>query len=301
MGSERTENKTVIEELEYVKPRFVPNTLISGLVLLALLVAIYCGFISKQLPDFSAYSTVILLFISFIICVTVTPKNYAVGFLTSLLPFVIAWRVGAMNNVTPVMAISSVGMFFFAIQFFDCMRNDQKNYKKDGGLGDIQWQMTVVRIYFAFNEVGHCTEKLFAGMGSFQNLEQAFIRYGLHSNTAGYVIFAGLCELALAIGLGFGFLTRLAGLGGFLYILSVNQFGGHFFNGYTWNIRASGGLSNGGWEYILLLLVFFGSFILSGGGKFSLDYWLIRRNLMPSFLTPLCLSKAAREDIIAKK
>ncbi|MGK2888787.1 MAG: hypothetical protein ACSLEN_05730 [Candidatus Malihini olakiniferum] len=104
--------------------------------------------------------------------------------------------------------------------------------------------MTIVRVYFAFNEVGHCTEKLFAGMGSFQNLEQASIRYSLHSNTAGYIIFAGLCKPALAIGVGFGFLTRLVGLGGFFYILSVNHFGGHFFNGYTWNIYASGDLTN---------------------------------------------------------
>ena len=297
MKNNRIVSQKSINELTYLKPRYVPDKLISAIVFIALLIAIYCGFISHQLPDFSAYTTTLLLLISLVICPTVMPRNFSVGFLTSLLPFAIAWRVGAMNDVKPIMVICSIGMFFFAIQFFDCMRNDQNHYKKDGWLGDMQWQMTFVRIYFAYNEVGHCTEKLFAGNDSFQHLEQVFYRYGLHTNTGSYVIFAGLCELALAIGLGFGFLTRLAGLGWFLYILSGNQYGGHFFNGYTWNIRASGGLSNGGWEYILLLLVFFGSFVISGAGKFSVDRWLIDRHLMPSFLIPCCLSKAGREAL----
>jgi hypothetical protein len=62
---------------------------------------------------------------------------------------------------------------------------------------------------------------------------------------------------------------------GVIYILSANQYGGHFFNGYTWNARASGGLGNGGWEYILLLIIFFGSFSISGAGKFSIGApWL---------------------------
>ncbi|MGA2961998.1 MAG: serine/threonine-protein kinase [Candidatus Korobacteraceae bacterium] len=128
--------------------------------------------------------------LSLVISVLVTPKNFAVGFVTSLLPFVIAWRVGAMTNVPPGMFVGSGGMVGFAAQIFDCMRNDQINYKADGWLGDMQWQMTLVRIYFGFNEVGHCTEKLFTGDAWFHRLVEVFARYGLTHSTSSFVIFA---------------------------------------------------------------------------------------------------------------
>lgn len=284
----------IVAERQYLHARYIPNKLVSLLIFGAVLTAIYCGFVSHQLPDWSAYTTVLLFLISFLISIIVTPKEFSVGFLTSLLPFVIAWRIGAMTNVAPVMVAGTIGCIGFVAQYFDCMQNDVSHYKTDGWFGDLQWQMTLVRIYFGFNEVGHCTEKLFAGDAWFHRLVEVFARYGLTDGTSGFVIFAGLCELALAIGIGCGLLTRLAGLGGVLYILGANQYGGHFFNGYTWNARASGGLGNGGWEYILLLVVFFGSFVVSGGGKFSLDHWLISRGLMPKFLLPFCLTKAGR-------
>lgn len=301
MSSNIVGSKRLIDEQIYMKPKYVPNALVSALVFIALFVSMYCAFISKELPDFAAYTTVLLFLLSFIISVAVTPRNFAVGFLTSLLPFVIAWRIGAMTGVLPVMIAGTAGIFGFIAQFLDCVRNDQIHDRADGWFGDLQWQMTLVRIYFGFNEVGHCTEKLFAGNSWFNRLVEVFAHYGVTSYTGGYVVFAGLCELSLAIGIGCGFMTRLAGIGGVIYILNANQYGGHFFNGYTWNARASGGLGNGGWEYIMLLVVFFGSFAISGGGKFSVDRWLIRRNLLPRFLLPLCISKAGREQYLSDR
>lgn len=288
-----TEN--MINERNYLKPRFVPHQIISVLIFFTLVVAVYSAFISHQLPDFSAYTTVILFFISLLLNVLVTPKNFTVGFLTSLLPFLIGWRIGAMTGVVPIMVISPIAFIFILAQFFDCMINDHKHYRKDGRLGNLQWQMTFIRIYYGFNEVGHCTEKLFAGNASFHHLQDVFANYGLHSNTTFMVILAGLIELAVAIGLGMGFLTRLAGAGGVIYILTANSYGGHFFNGYTWNSKP-----NGGWEYILLIIVFFGSCAIGGAGKFSIDGWLISKGLMPKWLLPLCLAKNGRDELLQK-
>lgn len=280
--------KTTPERL-YLKPTHVPNSLVSVLIALTLLTALYCGFYTKQLPDYSAYTTVILLLISLVISLWVTPKNFTVGFLTSLLPYMIGWRIGAMNNIAIMMTVAPFALAAFVGQFIDCVHNDWVHYKGDGWFGNMQWQMTLVRIYFGFNWTGHFTEKLFAGSGSFHHLTDVFYHYGLTNHTALFVIIGGLVEFAVGLGVGMGLFTRLAGFGGLAYVLVANFFGGHFFNGYTWNSKP-----NGGWEYILLLVVFFGSFMMSGGGKFSLDGWLISRGLLPKFLLPLCVTKAGR-------
>ena len=285
-----------INERIYLKPAYVPNSLVSVLILVTLCVSIYCGFITKQLPDFSAYTTVLLLILSLAINIVITPKNFSVGFLTSLLPYLIGWRIGAMLNIPLIMYVAPFALVAFIGQFIDCIHNDWVHCKDDGWFGNMQWQMTLVRIYFGFNWTGHFTEKLFAGTGSFHHLEQVFFNYGLTGNTAFFVILGGLVELAIAIGVGMGFLSRLAGFGGLAYVLVANYFGGHFFNGYTWNSKP-----NGGWEYILLLVIFFGSFIMSGSGKFSIDRWLISRGWMPKFLLPLCLTKAGREIYASSK
>ncbi|XBS71720.1 DoxX family protein [Acerihabitans sp. KWT182] len=273
----------------YSKPTRVPNSLVSVLIALTLLTALYCGFFTKQLPDFSAYTATLLLLLSLVISIWVTPKNFTVGFLTSLLPYMIGWRIGAMLNIGLIMTVAPFAFAAFVGQFIDCIHNDWTHDKADGWFGNMQWQMTLVRLYFGFNWTGHFTEKLFAGQGSFNHLVQVFYNYGLTGHTAFFVILGGLVELSIAIGVGMGFLTRLAGFGGLAYVLVANFFGGHIFNGYTWNSKP-----NGGWEYILLLVVFFGSFMLSGAGKFSIDGWLISRGLMPKFLLPLCVTRAGR-------
>uniref|UniRef100_UPI001AD89842 hypothetical protein n=1 Tax=Rahnella sp. ChDrAdgB13 TaxID=1850581 RepID=UPI001AD89842 len=97
-------------ERMYLKPVYVPNYLVSVLILLTLCVSIYCGFIIDQLPDYSAYTTVLLFVLSFVISVFVTPKNFTVGFLTSLLPYMIGWRIGAMNDIVLMMAVAPLAL-----------------------------------------------------------------------------------------------------------------------------------------------------------------------------------------------
>ncbi len=186
----------------YLKPAHVPNSLVSVLIALTLLIAIYCGFVTKQLPDFSAYTTVLLLLLSLIISIWITPKNFTVGFLTSLLPYMIGWRIGAMLNITIIMTVAPFAFAAFVGQFIDCVHNDWVHEETDGWLGNMQWQMTLVRLYFGFNWTGHFTEKLFAGTGSFNHLVQVFYNYCLTSHTAFFVIIGVLFDAPRRKGLG---------------------------------------------------------------------------------------------------
>ena len=68
-----------------------------------------------------------------------------------------------------------------------------------------------------------------------------------------------------------GLLTRLAAVCAALYFLIATQIGGHFGLGFIW---ASPG---GGWEYPTLMMVLFLSFMVRGGGVFSLDHALLNR------------------------
>ncbi len=281
----------VSRELAYLHPTRTPSALVSLLIFLTLCAAAWAAFAAQLLPDFARYTTVLLLLVSFLVNVLVTPKNFCIGFLISLYCYLIGWRIGVMLNVPIIMYVAPLAFIVFVIQFFDCIHNDWTQYKADGWFGNMQWQMTFVRIYFGYNWVGHFTEKLFAGEASFHHLEQVFFNYGLTSHTAFFVVLGGLTEFAVGLGVGMGLFTRLAGFGGLAYVLVANAFGGHMANGYTWNSKP-----NGGWEYILLLVVFFASFMLSGGGKFSIDRWLISKGRMPKFLLPLCLTKAGREE-----
>jgi putative oxidoreductase len=99
-------------------------------------------------------------------------------------------------------------------------------------------------------------------------------RYGVASPAA-FVLVGGLCEGAIAVGLGMGFLTRWAGACGALYFLLASMIGGHFSKGFTWN------QNNGGWEYPMLMLVLYLSFTVSGGGPFSVDGVLARAGVQP--------------------
>ncbi|WP_435637069.1 DoxX family protein [Carnimonas bestiolae] len=105
------------------------------------------------------------------------------------------------------------------------------------------------------------------------------------------MIAAGIVEFSLAISVGLRLLTRAGGLLGVIYFLIATVvFGGEWSSGYRWNTP------NGGWEYVLLILVVFGSTAYVDAGKFSLDGWLdatpasitvyqSRRNSQPDALT----------------
>lgn len=274
-----------------LRPRYVPLWLLWASLAVSICAMAYSSFIVPVIPDFARLSTIGLDFIALGIAVSVMPKNFVIGFLASLLPFIISWRVAAIHGSFPGMASSTIVFLIYLALYIDCMMHDWMQYRLSGWNGHLQWQVATIRIYFGFDMVGHFAEKLFAGTESFHHMSQVFIGFGLSSG--GFcVIVAGLCELAIAIGVGMGFLTRLAGIGAALYYIIANQYGRHFEDGFTWN-----NLPVGGWEYPMLMIVFFASFVIAGAGKFSIDGWLIAHGWMPQFLRPFCVS--TRPDYVA--
>ncbi|WP_277964170.1 DoxX family protein [Pseudomonas sp. RIT-To-2] len=275
-----------------LKPAYVPQWLASLAIGLTLVAAIQCGWGDQTLPDFAAWSASLALALALLSALVLTPRNFTVGYLVSLLPFLIAWRVAAMNGAGLLMWVSSFTAVVLLLQFADCVVNDWRRERASPGawLGTVLWQMTIVRLYFGLNELGHSTEKIFAGLGSFHTLEEGFRHLGFAQWAGLFVILGGLVELASAISVGLGLFARLGALVSLLYFLVATVgFGGEWGRGYAW--ASAGG---GGWEYVMMLLVVFGSVLLTGAGKFSIDGWLLQRRWLPDALRVLCTNKAGR-------
>jgi putative oxidoreductase len=270
-----------------LRPAILPIWPIVLLLAITTLATGHAAFITGQIPDFAKLSAVGLDLLALVLASAVMPRNFTVGFLLSMLSFVISWRVSAIFGAVPAMAAAGVTVVYYILLYFDAMRADWKASHAEGWFGHLQWQMTTLRIYFGFDMVGHLTEKLFAGSHSFHFMATQFDGFGVPDGAL-FVILSGLCELGIAIGIGTGLLTRLAGFCAALYYMIANQYGGHFENGFTWSNRP-----DGGWEFPVLMAIFYLSFTLSGAGKFSIDGWLIERGLMPRFLLPLCRSSGA--------
>ena len=126
------------------------------------------------------------------------------------------------------------------------------------------WQLTLIRIYVGFNLIPHFCEKLFAGGALRLDDINAFASMGL-SEPMVWVIAAGLCELGAAISLGAGLFTRLGSACFVAYLLVASILGGHFDLGFIW--AAPGG----GWEYPVMWAILSLSFVIGGGGFFSMD------------------------------
>ncbi len=153
-------------------------------------------------------------------------------------------------------------------------------------MGDADWALASLRVYVGFDLVPHFTEKLFAGPGPRMADVTAFAEFGLPVPLA-FVILGGLCEIGGAVGIGLGLFTRIAGLGTALYFLIATLIGGHFGLGFIW---ASPG---GGWEYPVLMMVFFLTFAVMGGGRLSLDAALDAARRFPQRLRPLAFRRGS--------
>lgn len=270
------------------RPGLLPTWPIPVLLAACTAVSAHSGFVAGALPDFARFSATGLDLLALVIAITVMPRHFAVGFMGSLLAMVIAWRVGAMMDVVPIMAISTVTVIYYVLLYVDVLRTD---WPRAASWQDrMEWQMVTLRLYFGFDMVGHFTEKLFAGSASFNHMAAQFESFGL-PNGGLFVIVGGLCELGIAIGVGMGLLTRLAGFGGALYFVIANHYGAHFDAGFIWSNRPWGG-----WEYPVLMALFYVSFALSGGGRFSVDGWLAARGLLPRWARPLCIAEPRSQE-----
>lgn len=276
-----------------LKPSLVPQWLATLALAAALVAAVYSSWVIQSLPDFAAWTAPTLLLVALLSAVLITPRVFTVGYLISLLTFLIAWRVGVMNDARVLVWIASIASMVLLAQFIDCVISDWRRNRGAAGawFGTMMWQATIVRMYFGLNEVGHSTEKIFAGMGSFHHLVSIFQSLGLGAIAPIFVVLAGLTELFSAVSVGLGLFARLGGFVSLGYFLVATVgFGGEWARGYAW--ATPGG---GGWEYVMMLLVVFGSVMLSGAGKFSLDGWLLQRNLLPKWLQVAATNSEGRQ------
>lgn len=267
-----------------MRPNRVPTIFAAFLCLLCFFVSLYVGFVKGQLPSWSIWTTPLMLALATSACLFIMPKNFTLGFLFATLPFMIAWRIGAMNDSWSLMTICTITFLIFLLQFLDCAYTMLE--RSDARWNELaEWQLTFLRLYFGYDMVGHFTEKLFAGYGSYLHMTGVFSTKYVISLPPIFVVMGGLCELAVAIGIGMGFLTRLTAVVGALYYLVASLIGSHFLMGYTWNA------GEGGWEYCMLMMVFFISFAFVGASKFSIDGWLLRKGWIPQRLRCLFYTK----------
>ncbi|MFT3741153.1 MAG: DoxX family protein [Gammaproteobacteria bacterium] len=133
------------------------------------------------------------------------------------------------------------------------------------------FQLFLIRVYLGLDIIPHFTEKLFQGPEHRAEVVKAFVSLGLSYPTF-MVILAGLIELSIAIGFTFGFMTRIAAVGAALYLVISSFLGGHFVNGFMW-VKPGGG-----WEFPVLWAFLCLTFILTGGGPWSLDALLRQRS-----------------------
>lgn len=271
-------------------PSHIPQAWAQVALAAAWIAALYGGWGNGALPDFAAWSATLWSGLALVSGLLLTPRVFTLGYLVSLLGLLIAWRVAAMNDARVLMGVSSLAAVVMAAQFIDCVVGDLRRHRGTpvAWLCTAAWQLTAVRMTFGLNEVGHATEKLFAGLGSFHTLEKGFQGFGITHGAGLFVVLGGLIELASAISVGLGLFARLGALVSIVYFLVATLgFGGEWTRGYAW--ASPGG---GGWEYVLLLLVVFGGVMLTGAGKFSVDGWLLRQGFVPGWMVWLCTNRA---------
>jgi putative oxidoreductase len=253
------------------------------LTAIGLLAAIYAAATEPNLALQGKIFMILWLAVSVACSFLLAPRNFTAGFLTGLLALLFGWRIAGLDGVHIVAYPLLLAFIAFVLQFFDAMRTDLRRGAKCI-MSTAEWQLTFIRLYIGFDLVPHATEKLFAGPTHFESDVKAFAGFGLPVPEF-FVILGGLCELGIAIGIGLGLLTRLAGYCAALYFLIATLIGGHFLNGFIW---ADAG---GGWEYPVLMMALFITFSVRGAGPFSLDGVLGGRPEVPPMLSPLMATR----------
>jgi putative oxidoreductase len=238
--------------------------IVGGLTAFGLVIACFSLFTTSRdiLPLGAGLFSLFFLAISTIVWMVVVPRAFVPGFMIGLLTMLMGWRIAGLLGIELV-AWALLPAFLSALAVFFIARRD--DLKRAVPVMDTpQWGLTFLRLYVGFDLVPHFTEKLFAGSAARSEDISAFQSMDL-SGAFWFVLVAGLCELGIAIGIGLGFLTRLAGACAALYFLIATYLGGHFSNGFIW---ASEG---GGWEYPALMIAIFLVFSVIGATRFSLD------------------------------
>jgi putative oxidoreductase len=138
-----------------------------------------------------------------------------------------------------------------------------------------------IRVYVGVMFVPHFGSHILGGPFQFNIYTLYFESLGLHM-PAMQVALAGSVEFICAVGLTLGLFTRPIALLGSVYLLMSMLWGGHFHIGYVW------ALPEGGYEFGVFWAVMIAIFAVLGGGRYSLDRTLWRREparrLLPDFV-----------------
>jgi len=121
---------------------------------------------------------------------------------------------------------------------------------------------TAIRIVAGLSLVPHGYPKLFVN----PEAAAAFLAKGGYTPGIFWAILLGLTEFVGGLLLAAGFLTRLACIPIFIFLLTAIAF--HSKNGFVWN--------NLGFEYPLFWAIVVFHFLIHGGGRYSVDRMLGR-------------------------
>lgn len=271
------------DQFKGIYPEIIPPAVPGLLTAIGLLAAIYAAATEPALALQGKIFMILWLAVSVACSFLLAPRNFTAGFLTGLLAMLFGWRIAGLDGVDVVAYPLLLAFIAFVLQFFDAMRGDLSRGAKRI-MSTAEWQLTLIRLYIGFDLVPHATEKLFAGPTHFEADVKAFAGFGLPVPEF-FVILGGFCELGIAIGLGLGLLTRLAGYCSALYFLIATLIGGHFLNGFIWVNPG------GGWEFPVLMMVMFVTFSVRGAGPFSIDGVLAEKSRVPAILKPLMATR----------
>ncbi|MEM8589328.1 MAG: DoxX family protein [Pseudomonadota bacterium] len=259
------------------------NMLTIAVVLLSLAAGLYEVVLGHGgIGSSAAFFLIASLAVSIASAALLISREFRTGFLLSLLAMLIGWRVAGLNDLQIVVVPLVCAYILYLAQFANVARNDLRSARQSAPgtahhLTVFEWQLTLVRLLVGLGFAIHCAEKLFAGSETHMAAATDFAGLGVPYPGV-FVWLAGACELAAAIGVGLGVLTRLAALLTAVYLVTATALGGHFANGYIW---ANDG---GGWEYPFIWVALVLGFVVTGAGRFSIDGVLRESNRLPRFL-----------------
>jgi putative oxidoreductase len=242
-----------------------PWTMFSISVFLALLAASGYFLIRRQAELFAMTGALFSTLVVGRLVSTMRFEDAGGAALSSLDPLLVAETGPGLTGPT----YASLGLFVLL-----CLMLLRHAWKQTHAVGAVaaaptvnDWALTFLRLYVGLMFIAHFAGHLFAGPIPFGVFESYFGSIGL-PYPAAFVILAGVIELAVAIGLAFGLMTRIAAAGAAIYLFVSVGLGGHYSVGYVWV------LPTGGWEFPALWIFAVALFTLTGGGVNSIDRWL---------------------------
>lgn len=171
------------------------------------------------------------------------------------------------SGVSPIFyVLSIVSVIVFIIYFIGYCIENVKN--KQGSTNDML--ILAIRIYVSLMLITHGSGHVLLGPVYFTKYSEYFASLHFPVPSA-MLVLAGVIELGVALFLSLGLLSRYAALVGTIYMVSTIYFGGHFLNGYVWVIKG------GGWQFGSLWSALLFVYVIAGGGRFSLDYHIMKK------------------------